>query len=295
MRFGVVLLQNMPYQELVKHWQKFESLSFDSTWIADHFVNYAQPGGPWYEGWSLLAALASVTSEIRIGTLVTSIPLRNPAVLARQAMTIDHISNGRLELGIGAGAPGSIDPSYRMAGIEDWPFEERVERFREQIEILDTLLRNRESNYNGQYYKIGGAIIEPRPVQEPRPPLVIAAHANASLRIAAEYADTWTSFGGEFGSSPEIVVKKTKKRMNQLEEHCKEFGRDFGTLERSLLIFGEEGNTAFASEKHFTEIVKRYADVGITELVFFYPFFAPDQFPMVEQIAKDTIPSLREL
>jgi alkanesulfonate monooxygenase SsuD/methylene tetrahydromethanopterin reductase-like flavin-dependent oxidoreductase (luciferase family) len=210
-------------------------------------------------------------------------------------MTIDHISNGRLEVGIGAGAPGRIDPSYRMTGIEDWQFEERVERFREQIAILDALLRNKESSYKGNYYNIEGAIIEPRPIQDPRPPLVIAAHADASLRIAAEYADTWASFGDEFGSPPERVAKVTRKRMDRLDKYCKEYGRDFESVERSLLVFGSEGNVAFASEEHFTEIVKRYANIGITELVFFYPFFAPDQFPMVEKIAEDTIPSLRDL
>ncbi|MCK5390499.1 MAG: LLM class flavin-dependent oxidoreductase, partial [Candidatus Thorarchaeota archaeon] len=126
LRFGAVILQDFPYQELVKLWQKFETLGFDTTWIADHFVNYAHPTSPWLDGWTTLAGLANCTSKIRIGTLVTSIPFRHPAVLARQAMTVDHISNGRLEIGIGAGAPGKIDPSYTMTGIDDWPFKERT-------------------------------------------------------------------------------------------------------------------------------------------------------------------------
>ncbi len=139
LRFGAVILQDFPYPELVKLWQKFETLDFDSTWIADHFVNYAHPDSPWLDGWSTLAGLAASTSRIRIGTLVTSIPFRHPAVLARQAMTVDHISNGRLEIGIGAGAPGKIDPSYTMTGIDDWPFKERTERLKEQVEIVDTV------------------------------------------------------------------------------------------------------------------------------------------------------------
>jgi alkanesulfonate monooxygenase SsuD/methylene tetrahydromethanopterin reductase-like flavin-dependent oxidoreductase (luciferase family) len=293
-RFGVVALQNMPWEELVRLWQKFEALGFDSTWIADHFVNYANPTGPWLEGWTTLAALANCTSSIRIGTLVTSISLRNPALLARQAMTVDHISGGRLELGIGAGAPGRVDPSYRMIGIGDWSFQERAERLREQVEIVDKLLRNTTSSYKGKYYNIEAAILAPGPIQKPRPSIVVAAHAKSSLKVAAEYADAWVSFGGEFGAPVEVVVEKTTKRNEILNKYCEKAGRNPASLRRSLLIFGAEGNTAFASEDQFIEIVERYTAIGINELIFFYPFFAPDQMPTFEQIAKETIPSLRK-
>ena len=293
LRFGAVILQDFPYPELVKLWQKFDSLGFDSTWIADHFVNYAHPDSPWLDGCSALAGLAASTSKIRIGTLVTSIPFRHPAVLARQAMTVDHISNGRLEIGIGAGAPGSIDPSYTMTGIEDWPFKERTERLREQVEIVDTLLTNIKSSYEGKYYQLKDAIMAPGPVQKPTPPLVVAAHIKASLRIAAEHADTWVSFGADFGSPHDLVVANTKKRTAYIDKYCEKIGRDPGTLRRSLLVFGEEANYAFASEEKFTEIVERYTAIGINELVFFYPFFAPDQIPLFEKIATETIPTLR--
>jgi len=293
LRFGAVILQDFPYPELVKLWQKFESLGFDSTWIADHFVNYAHPDSPWLDGWSTLAGLAACTSRIRIGTLVTSIPFRHPAILARQAMTVDHISNGRLEIGIGAGAPGKIDPSYTMTGIDDWPFKERTERLKEQVEIVDTLLSNIKSSYEGKYYQLKDAIMAPGPVQKPRPPLVVAAHIKASLRIAAELADTWVSFGADFGSPHDLVVANTKKRTAYIDKYCEKIGRDPGTLRRSLLVFGEEANYAFASEEKFTEIVERYTAIGINELVFFYPFFAPDQIPMFEKIAAETIPTLR--
>ncbi len=293
LRFGAVILQDFPYPELVKLWQKFESLGFDSTWIADHFVNYAHPDSPWLDGWSTLAGLAASTSRIRIGTLVTSIPFRHPAVLARQAMTVDHISNGRLEIGIGAGAPGNIDPSYTMTGIDDWPFKERTERLKEQVEIVDTLLSNIKSSYEGKYYNLKDAIMAPGPVQKPRPPLVVAAHIKASLRIAAELADTWVSFGADFGSPHELVVANTQKRIAYLDKYCEKIGRDPGTLRKSLLVFGAEANTAFASEDQFREIVERYTALGINELVFFYPFFAPDQIPMFEKIAEETIPALK--
>ncbi|MGY5852970.1 MAG: LLM class flavin-dependent oxidoreductase [Candidatus Thorarchaeota archaeon] len=294
MKFGAVVLQNFPWQDLVRFWEKFESLGFDSTWVADHFVNYADPTNSWFEGWSVLAAMANATSTIRIGTLVTSITLRNPAVLARQAMTVDHISNGRLEIGIGAGAPGEIDPSYKMVGIKNWTAKERVERFREQVEIIDTLLRNNTSNYNGKHYNLEGVIMAPAPIQKPRPPITVAAHVKGSLKIAAEYADTWCSFGAEFGAPPDVVVEKTKKRIDFIDKYCEKIGRDPASLGRSLLIFGAEANTAFVSEQHFTEIVERYAAIGINELIFFYPFFAPDQMQTFEQIATETIPTLRK-
>ena len=256
-------------------------------------MNYANPTGPWLDGWTTLAALANCTSHIRIGTLVTSIPFRHPAVLARQAMTVDHISNGRLEIGIGAGAPGKIDPSYVMTGIDDWPFKERTERLKEQVEIIDALLRNTTSSYEGKYYNLKEAIMAPGPVQKPRPPLVVAAHAKASLRVAAEKADTWVSFGADFGSPPELVVEKTQKRIAFIDRYCEKIGRDPGSLRRSILVFGAEANTAFASEELFIEIVERYTALGINELVFFYPFFAPDQIPMFEKIARETMPSLK--
>ncbi|MHA2187284.1 MAG: LLM class flavin-dependent oxidoreductase [Candidatus Thorarchaeota archaeon] len=293
-KFGAIVLQNFPWQDLTKLWQNFESLGFDSTWVADHFVNYAHPTDPWFDGWTTLAALANATSRIRIGSLVTSIPLRNPAVLARQALTVDHISNGRLDLGIGAGAPGQIDPSYSMIGIEDWPFQERIERFREQVEIVDKLLRNTTSSYDGQYHSIKDAIMAPEPVQKPRPPLIIAAHVKDSLKIAAEHADTWASYGGDFGSPPEHVVGNTRRRIELIEKYCEKTGRDPASLGRLLLIFGAEANTVFKSEENFIEVVERYTSIGINELIFFYPFFAPDQIPSFERIAEETIPILRK-
>ncbi|MHA1638514.1 MAG: LLM class flavin-dependent oxidoreductase, partial [Candidatus Thorarchaeota archaeon] len=258
LKFGAIVLQDFPYQELTKLWRKFEELGFDSTWIADHFVNYAHLDSPWLEGWTLLAGLVAVTSKIRIGTLVTSIPLRNPALLARQIMTVDHISNGRLEIGIGAGAPSAIDPTYKMTGIEDPGPKVRSKQLKEQVEIIDLLLKNERSSYKGEFYNIEEATMFPGPVQKPRPPLTIAAHAKSSLKVVAEYADTWVSFGGDFGSPVEVVVEKTVERRDYLDKYCEKIGRDPGSIRRSLLLFGAEANTAFASEEQFIEIVDRY-------------------------------------
>ena len=292
-RFGIVTLQHLPWQDEVDRWQLIENLGFDSVWLADHFVNYMQPNAPWFESWTLLAALANQTSHIRIGTLVSSIPLRNPAILVRQALTVDHISNGRLELGLGAGAPGDVDPVYSMIGIEDWPPAERVSRFQEVVEIVDKCFRNRVVSYDGQYYQLRNIAMAPPPVQRPRPPITIGAMGPRMLRLAARYADTWNQFGDEeWGAPPERVVENTRHRNELLDKYCREIGREPNSLRRSLLTFGADAGIVFRSPKDFKEVVERYQKIGITELIFFYPH-SEKLIPTFKEIAKDVIPTLR--
>jgi len=293
LRFVVGAIQDTSWAEMISRWQRIESMGLDGVMLADHFVNFAQPKAPWFEAWTLLAALATQTKTIRIG-LLTAIPWRNPAFLARQAMTVDHISNGRLDLGLGAGAPGAIDISYAMTGTPDWPARERVERFREVVEIIDQLLRNPESTYEGHHYQLKGTIMNPLPVQKPRPPLMIGANGPRMLKIAARYADTWNTFGGIDIKSPEEMLTLTRARNTRLDEYCTEIGRDPATLRRSVLIYTEEEYMKIYTQPGaFEEIVKRYREIGITEIMFFYPF-VPMMIPMFEQIVNEAIPRLRE-
>jgi alkanesulfonate monooxygenase SsuD/methylene tetrahydromethanopterin reductase-like flavin-dependent oxidoreductase (luciferase family) len=293
LRFVVGAIQDAPWPEMITRWQRVESMGLDGLMLADHFVNFAQPNAPWFEAWTLLAALATQTKTIRIG-LLTAIPWRNPAFLARQAMTVDHISNGRLDLGLGAGAPGAIDVSYAMTGTPDWPAKERVDRFREVVEVVDQLLRNQESSYAGQYYQLKGTIMNPLPVQQPRPPLMIGANGPRMLKIVAKYADTWNTFGGVDIKSPDEMLTLTRTRNAQLDEYCAEIGRDPTTLRRSVLFYTEEDYMKMYSlPGAFEEIVKRYREIGITEFMFFYPF-VPMMMPMFEQIVNEAIPRLRQ-
>ena len=292
LRFGIITVQNYPWKEEVERWKFIEALGFDTVWVADHFVDPFEPNSPWFEGWTLLAALASQTNRIRIGTLVTSIPLRNPAVLARQALTVDHISNGRLELGLGTGVSGEIDPVYSMIGIEDWLPQERVARFREIVEIVDQCLRNRVTTYQGQYYQLKDAVMIPAPIQQPRPPITIGAMGRSMLKIAARYADTWNFVPSEWRAPLDKKLENTRQRNKLLDGYCEEIGRDPQTLRRSLLVFGLEAETVFDSVDAFETVVERYLDVGITEFIFYYPK-RDEQIPVFEQIAKKVIPKLR--
>jgi alkanesulfonate monooxygenase SsuD/methylene tetrahydromethanopterin reductase-like flavin-dependent oxidoreductase (luciferase family) len=291
--FGIVTFQNTPWEDLIKRCLSVEELGFDSVWVADHFVNYENPTSPWFEAWTSLAALATHTSRIRIGA-ISSTPLRNPAVLARQALTVDHISNGRLDLGLGAGASGSVDPSYRMTGIEDWTPSERVARFREFVEIVDQCLRSNVTNYNGRFFKLENTTMAPMPVQKPRPPITIGAMGPSMLRIAARYADTWNSLGGAFNSPPEIILKNIRRQNDIIDRHCSKIGRNPKTLRRSLLVWGSEALTVFDSEEAFKEVIKRYSPVGIDEFMFFHPDIALEiSSRAFKEIATEVIPELR--
>jgi alkanesulfonate monooxygenase SsuD/methylene tetrahydromethanopterin reductase-like flavin-dependent oxidoreductase (luciferase family) len=292
LRFVVAAMQEVSWPEMIKRWQYLETSGLDGIMLADHFVNNENPTAPWFESWTMLAALATQTETIRIG-LLSALPWRNPAFLARQAMTVDHISNGRLDLGLGAGAPGSVDISYAMTGTPDWPPRERVDRFREFVEIVDQLLRYPETTYTGRFYQIKGTVIRPLPVQKPRPPLMIGGNGPRMLKIAAEYADTWNTFGGMNIKSFEEMLKVTSERNTRLDRYCAEIGRDPTTLRRSVLIFThEEYQKLYSLPGAFEEIVKRYQEIGITEIVFFYPF-VPMLMPMFEQIVNEAIPRLR--
>src|ERR671930_740668 len=187
LRFGICTDQNLPFETLVERWQYFERLGFDSVWDCDHFNQPSSPDGPYFEGWTLLAALAVKTERIRIGVLVSSNTFRHPALLAQQAVTLDHVSRGRLEVGLGA---GWFELEHERVGIPFPPPRERVDRFREAVEVVDLLLRNETASFDGRYYRLSDASVRPGPVQKPRPPLTLGAHGRRMLRVCAEYADS---------------------------------------------------------------------------------------------------------
>lgn len=280
LRFGLCTDQNLPWPTMVERWRRFEELKFDSVWDCDHFQQPSRPEGPYFEGWTLLAALAAETGTIRIGVLVTSNTFRHPALLAKQAVTVDHVSGGRLELGLGA---GWFEPEHAAFGI---PFPEPAElvgRFRESVQIVDALLRNDLTSFDGQYYQLKDAPFRPRPVQQPRPPLTLGAHKSKMLRIVAEYADRWNSHGS---------VTDMRERNLILDGHCAEIGRDPATIIRSLYGWAAlMPSDPWQSVGAFEDVVGQYADAGIDEFIIDAPGDA--QFAVLEQIAADVIPKLK--
>lgn len=299
-RFGINVLQNLPYSELVKRWQQVEALGYDSLWLADHYALRFAPDGLWFDGWTLLAAMAETTERIRIGTAVTSPTQHNPAMLAKRAMTIDHISGGRLELGIGSG--GRLAAwEEEMIGAPTWSRSQRIQRFAEFVELVDTLLRNSKTSYQGGFFQTKAALMIPPPVQKPRPPLTIAAHGPKSLRIAARYADTWNTTGKAQVTEKENL-QAAREQSEMLDEYCGELGRDPQEIRRSLYAF-LGGHRFAASTEAFQEFVGKYREVGFSEFILTWlpedDGMAGDaaitDYETLERIATEAIPSVRRM
>ena len=279
-RFGIVRNQNLPWETLVRHVRAFEEQGFDSVWNCDHFQRPSIPDDPYLEGWTSLAALAALTSRIRLGTLVTSNTFRHPPLLAKQAVTVDHVSGGRLELGIGT---GWFVPEHERFGLPFPAPGELVARFEEAVELIDRLMRQDVTSYEGRYYQVREAPFRPGPRQRPRPPLTLGAHGPRMLGIVARFADRWNSYG---------TVEEIRERGAILDERCAAIGRDPGEIVRSLYGWTLKlGVDPWASPDAFADVVGHYQEAGISEFLMEAPH--EDQFPTMERIAADLLPALR--
>jgi alkanesulfonate monooxygenase SsuD/methylene tetrahydromethanopterin reductase-like flavin-dependent oxidoreductase (luciferase family) len=300
LRFGLMYLQAAPFDDVLERVRRGEDMGFDSLWVADHMTGQ-YPSLVSFEAWSLLGALAMATSRSRIGTLVTPITFRHPALLAMAATTVDHASGGRLEIGLGiGGAP--VDGT--VVGADDWPGVERVARLEEQLDLLDRLLRGETVEAHAGYYPTAGAVIE-RPLQEPRPPFVVAGDGPRLLDLAARKGDAWNTLGGQpmrgRGAPPvslDEAVEATRARAALLDEACDRFGRGRSSVRRTLLAYRVSPGL-FLSADAFSDYVGRYREAGVDEFVFYWPVDpgtfdrAPAYERALEKIAAQTIPTLR--
>jgi alkanesulfonate monooxygenase SsuD/methylene tetrahydromethanopterin reductase-like flavin-dependent oxidoreductase (luciferase family) len=246
MKLGALTLQNRPWDELVASWRTLDGLGLDSLWLADHLANPLRPERPWLDGWTALPALAGKTAQARVGALVSSMTLRNPAVLAKAAVTLDHITKGRAELALGAG--GSAHDK-ELAGTPGQAFGAFVER-------VAALLADES--------------LQPRPVQQ-RIPLTIGGHGHEALGLAARHADRWNSYGGKRLDAKE-GVRRGRERNDELSHLCEEQGRDPATLTRSILLgYPFVAETPWRSEEAFRDMVERWSGAGFDELIVYYP------------------------
>jgi F420-dependent oxidoreductase-like protein len=244
---------------------------YDAGWNFDHFypILGGDPSGPCFEGWTMLSVLAGLTKRVRLGVMVTGNPYRHPAVLANMAATLDVASGGRLELGIGAGWNQVESDAY---GITLPALKERFDRLDEACAVVDSLLTKDTTTFDGRYYQLRDAYCEPKPVQRPRPPLVIGGGGETrTLPIAARWADQWNLPGG--------TVDVFTHKLGVLRRHCDAIGRDPTTIEASVQVpAGDPGATADA--------VAAYAAAGAGHAVLIWraPFAASALEPMADRV-----------
>ncbi len=210
--------QNTTWGDMLAVWKVADDIEFfESGWTFDHFYPiFSDSSGPCLEGWTTLTALAQATTRLRLGTLVTGIHYRHPAVLANMATTLDIVSQGRLELGLGAGWNEEESGAY---GIELGTVSERSDCFEEACEVILSLFTQERTNFTGQFYELEDARNEPKPIQRPHPPICIGGSGEKrTLRTAARYAQHWNFVSG----TPDEFARKR----DVLHQHCADVGRD---------------------------------------------------------------------
>jgi F420-dependent oxidoreductase-like protein len=278
LRFGLKLSgQDTTIEALRTVWRIADEAGFDHVWDFDHLaaIGDGGPDRPIFEGWTLQAAMAQATKRVRIGCLVTGNTYRHPVLLAKEAVTVDHLSGGRLEFGIGA-AWAEIEHS--MYGIEG--LDHRVGRLSESLKIIKSLWTEERTNFDGRYYHLNDAIANPKPVQKPHPPIWIGASGESTLRLVARHADVWNaSGGGDEAKMKELIAK--------LEDACGAVGRDVSEIRRSLQ-FGWDGKDSGP----LLEESARYLELGFTEQVIYLR--GADPGALAAKVG-DLLPDLRRL
>jgi alkanesulfonate monooxygenase SsuD/methylene tetrahydromethanopterin reductase-like flavin-dependent oxidoreductase (luciferase family) len=290
LRFCAYQYQHLPLEELRDRWRVAEELGFDVLWNCDTVVEPDRKQHTMFDGPATLTMMAAETSRIRVGTLVASLYFRHPVTLTKAAMTVDHLSGGRVEVALGVGDPSA---GARVVGV-DWSAGERVARFREFVELVDLLLRHEVTNYDGRFYWCEGAETIPLPVQRPRPPLTIAAHGPKMLRIAAEYGDAWSSWGGYDVETEDDFYAVTAERGHRFDDLCVDVGRDPSTIRHSLVCFPPL--TPWQSVEYFRDMVGRFAEIGIDEFVLYWPQTwrdAPSEQAVFEEVGGTVMAQMR--
>lgn len=277
LRFGIKLSgQDTTIADLRSFWRIADEAGFDHVWVFDHLNSIGGDGPelPIFEGWTLQAAMAEATKNVRIGCMVTGNTYRHPALLAKIATTVDHLSGGRLEFGIGA-AWATFE--HETLGIEG--LDHRVGRLSEALRVIRSLWTEERTTLDGRYYQLKDAIHTPKPVQKPYPPIWIGASGEQTLRLVARHADVWNMGGG----TPEQLAQLSER----LDAACAAIGRDPAELRRSIQIRWDGGSRA-----EILETAGALLERGITELIVYAP---GPQGPFVAERTAEVLSDLRAL
>lgn len=308
-KFGIqTAQQHVAYQDMLKLWQHVDRLGYDSAWVFDHFIPiFSNPESTCLECWTLLAALAAQTQRVRVGTLVVGNTYRHPAVLANMATTVDIVSGGRLEFGIGAGWYQREHDAY---GIPFYTAGKRIRMLDEAIQVIKLLWTEHAPSFNGKYYQLKDALAEPKPVQQPRPPIWVGGQGEQlTLRVVARQADGWNTFLMPWADY--------RRKLEALERHCEAERRDPATVERSIagaLVIGDAKSLAgraeaiarnrgfareqikermfYGSPKEVAEQLNTWVERGVSH--FLFSTGAPYDYEGFTLFAKEVMPLFRK-
>jgi F420-dependent oxidoreductase-like protein len=275
-RYSIVLGQRMSWPDLLARARETELLGFDGLFLVDHFYGLFDLDQPTHEAYTMLAALAPFTQRVRLGVMVAGNTYRNPAFLLKQAMTVDHISGGRVDFGVGA---SWVEREHEAYGFPFPSAKERVDRFAEALEIWDSLQHKDRTTYEGTHYQLLDAPFQPKSLQPGGLPVLIGGSGPRMMRLIARHADIWnaTATPGEAAA------------LNQrLDEACAAEGRNPSTLIRSV----SPSINLLASPDAFREGAEAYHAAGIQQIYFPWPR-TEAEVPVLRAVARDILPGLR--
>jgi len=256
MRFSFWPNPSQPFGEVLHLARHVELTGWDGLWYADHFMpNAPDTSAPWPEAWTTLSALGAMVPRIRLGTLVTGNTYRHPAVLAKAAATLDHITGGRVVLGLGSGWQ---ENEHRQYGIPFYTTSERLQRLDEACAVIKALFAESKANFKGRFYNLEDASLEPKPVQSPLPLLIGGGGEQVTLKITARWADEWNVWG-----TPATL----KHKMAILDEHCRALGRDPKAIKRSAVALLFMSDDAAFLERMRGAKLQQAAIIGTVEEV----------------------------
>ena len=291
MRLGVVVLPEARWADARQQWEQLDAWGFHSAWTYDHLAWRSLADGPWFGTVPVLAAAAAVTRTIRLGTFVASPNFRHPVLFAKELMTLDDLSGGRFQLGVGAGGTG-FDAT--VLGDRELTPRERVDRFAEFVELLDRLLTSPSTTYDGEWYTAHEARMVPGCVQQPRLPFVVAANGPRAMRVVAEHGQGWVTNGKPTDDGEGAWWRGLRGLTDLLDATLDDAGRDPRDVERYLSL-DSSGTFGLASVEHLRDALGRAGELGFTEVVVHRPrpdgVYAGD-LAVLERVAADVLPGL---